>query len=362
MSTKPETQESEEYTFTFETTGGLDRDVTVEAESREDALDTLADWNWYEVGVEDASGAHDHVTVAAPDKETAEERGVEKAERKGFNKIDNGSAYQASELGGIKELNDEWSDSRMEWGDDWTVSVEVAGVEAVGDRVASKVMDALVPYIAEAESAFEFEDRPDDPVRLTPEATRRAAWTAPSEFLGTETAVTLTLSGPSQLLAEEFDAVVARVEATYAEVSAEWSRVQDAEYLYGSGWGPHSVPEHVENPHGEGVTFWADDGRGFVFGHELTVEHAESGMELDYVWVESGQALAFQCSDADRCLTVHPYKSKPEAWEVFGGGGVKADYEGRVEQGVYEWTVGDDGESEERYRVCAPTLDGEVSA
>lgn len=354
MSTKPETQETEEYTFTFESPGGLDRTVAIEAESRDDALDTLADWCWYEVGVEDTSGAYDHVTVAAPDRETAEERGVEKAERKGFNKIDNGSAYQASELGGIAELNDDWSDSRREWGDDWTVSVEVAGVEGVGRGVAPKVMGALVPYIAEDAEIFEWQDRPDDPEDLSPDATRRAAWTAPSDYRDTETVVTLTLSGPSKLLAEEFDALVARVEAAYAEVSAAWSRVQDAEYLYGGQWGPHSVPEHVENPHGDGVTFWADDGRGFAFGHELTVGHAESGIELDYVWVESGQALAFQCSDADHCLTVHPFKTSPETWEVFGDGGVKANYGGRVKPGVYEWTV-----SEEQYRVFAPTLDGE---
>jgi len=119
-------------------------------------------------------------------------------------------------------------------------------------------------------------------------------------------------------------------------------------------WGPHEVPEEVENPHGVGVTFWVHDGDGFAFGHELAVE-ALDGPELGRVWVNAGQALVFNDEDCERSLSVHPYKANPESWEVFGEGGVKASYEGTPEDGVFEWVVEVDGETR-RYRVRSESI------
>jgi hypothetical protein len=119
-------------------------------------------------------------------------------------------------------------------------------------------------------------------------------------------------------------------------------------------WGPHEVPEEVENPHGVGITFWVYDSRAFAFGHELAVETA-NGTALETVWVNAGQALVFEDADHDRSLSVHPYKANPESWEVFGEGGVKASYEGTPGEGVYEWTVEVDGE-ERRYWVRSESI------
>lgn len=119
-------------------------------------------------------------------------------------------------------------------------------------------------------------------------------------------------------------------------------------------WGPHEVPPDVQNPHGVGITFWVSDGRAFAFGHELDAE-CPCGDEMGHVWVESGQALVFECADADHSLAVHPYTAKPESWEVFGAGGVKASYGGEAETGVYEWTVAVDSE-ERTYRITAESI------
>jgi len=353
MSTEPQTTESdatESFEFDFETPGGLSENVTVEAESRDAALDTLADWNWYEVGVEDTSGAWDHETVVAPDRETAEARGEQQAEDAAFNKIDNASAYDTTKLGPIAEVNDDWAESREEWGDDWILRVEVEGVEAVGDGVAPSAMEELVPYIVDEDSMFEIENRPEDPdpEALGVEATRSAAWVAESDLLDTETRPDLSLSGTPGLCSGEFDTLVERVEDALGD---EWVGVHTTEYQYREQWGPHSVPEDVQNPHGPGVTFWVSEDTAFVFGHELTVE-APSG-DIEYARVHAGQALVFEGDD--HSLSVHPYKANPESWEVFGEGGVKASYEGTPEDGVFEWVVEVDGDRR-RYRVRSESI------
>ena len=43
---------------------------------------------------------------------------------------------------------------------------------------------------------------------------------------------------------------------------------------------------------------------------------------------------------------------------MIGNGGIKADYDGMAESGVYEWTVDVNGATV-RYRIHAPTLGGE---
>jgi len=119
-------------------------------------------------------------------------------------------------------------------------------------------------------------------------------------------------------------------------------------------WGPNEAPEAVENPHGVGITFWVHDGDGFAFGHELDAETAND-TSLETVCVNAGQALVFGDADHEHSLAVHPYKAAPESWEVFGEGGVKASYEGEVEQGVYEWTVEVDEETR-RYRIQSDSI------
>lgn len=119
-------------------------------------------------------------------------------------------------------------------------------------------------------------------------------------------------------------------------------------------WGPHEVPKHVKNPQGVGITFWVADGQAYAFGHELDAE-CPCGEEMDAAGVDAGQALVFKSEDEDHSLAVHPYTAKPESWEVYGAGGVKASYEGTPEDGVYEWVVEVDGE-ERRYRIHAPSI------
>lgn len=167
--------------------------------------------------------------IAAPDHEEAETRAEEKAEGKFRNKIDNGSAYDVSEVGSIVELNDDWSDSHEDWGHDFLVRAEVEGVEAVGDRAALTVMEAVVPYIADDESMFTIENRPDDPTGIKRDeshAARSAVWTAESEFCETGTRVELKLAGSLGLCSAEFDALRERANDALGD---EWTSVDAAE-------------------------------------------------------------------------------------------------------------------------------------
>jgi len=117
-------------------------------------------------------------------------------------------------------------------------------------------------------------------------------------------------------------------------------------------WGPNEVPEGVETPYGEEVSFWVADGSAYAFGHEVTVTGPEDEMNRN-VWVESGQALCFASEDHD--FTIHPYKAHPETWEVFLTSGVKGNYEGEIEPGVFEWTTDKFG-GELQFHVHIPSL------
>lgn len=110
MSTKPNNDGTndgaqDEYKYHFEPQTNFPATVSIDAEDEEDARKQLAEMRWWEVGVEDVSGAWDHVSVpAVTEEEEAMERGVEKAEEKPFNKIDSGSAYQAVPLAHVLKL------------------------------------------------------------------------------------------------------------------------------------------------------------------------------------------------------------------------------------------------------------------
>lgn len=341
-----ESQESdsiEEYEFTFEDGAGLEQNVEIEAESRADALNTLAEWNWYEVGVEDTSGAWTNVTVAAPDYDTAEERGVEKAENEAFNKIDSGSAYDGSKLGAIAQLNDDWTDGREEWGENFIVRVEVEGVESVGDMAAARAMEALVPYIADEDSMFEFENRPDDPGELSFHAARPAEWTAPAEYLDTETKLTLTLVGSEGLLDAEFDTLEEKVADTLGD---EW-------FGQAIPSGPH------ENPYDEDYDWWAHEGRVYVFGHEIELTCGNCGDELSYDSMYGNGEFHFVCpNDVERSVTLAPGPAKPTKWVTFFN-----SFEASIERDGDSWRI-DATDEDESFVVelQAPTLADQLPA
>ncbi|MFC4553605.1 MULTISPECIES: hypothetical protein [Halorussus] len=216
----------DEFEFTLDGPGGFGIDVPVEAESEADALATLAEWTWYEVGVEDTSGAWDHATVAAPNAEVAEVRGVEKAEAKAFNKVDDGHAYDVTSLGRIEQLNDDWESVDETWGEDFIVVLQADGTEslaATGIRTATK---AVFDRLTSENSSFSVANRPDDPSTIETEAEHQVAWTAESEWTGAVSRVALTLSGSTSLVDEEGPTLADTISG---ELSEQWTRVDEQE-------------------------------------------------------------------------------------------------------------------------------------